>query len=41
MYKFFYHEDNIEKTILIGLTMMISFLENNSHRIDDDDYYGN
>ena len=41
MYKFFYLEDNIEKTILIGLTMMISFLENNSHRIDDDDYYRN
>ena len=33
--------DNIEKIILIGLTMMISFLENNSHRIDDDDYYRN
>ena len=27
--------------LLIGLTMMISFLENNSHRIDDDDYYRN
>ena len=27
--------------LLIGLTMMISFLENNYHRIDDDDYYRN